>query len=182
MKKIYLDYRFYLILIPITFIGFNHAALVTHTIPILIEKNYSNSFGVFIMSLLGPSQVAGRGPYQYCSKKKSKTSILDFFGEFIFSGLFDYVTIFRNRYFFSNIVYMPSRGHIGYRLHYISSHSKRNIWNNKFWKDGPLHEQHKNKHLCDGTFSCIYFMGIFWIQHYNRIDDVFNNYRITWNL
>ena len=81
-EKIYLDYRFYLILIPITFIGFNHAALVTHTIPILIEKNYSNSFGVFIMSLLGPSQVAGRVLINIVPKK-IKNLHIRFFGAFI---------------------------------------------------------------------------------------------------
>ncbi len=81
-EKIYLDYRFYLILIPITFIGCNHAALVTHTYPILIEKNYSNSFGVFIMSLLGPSQVAGRVLINIVPKK-IKNLHIRFFGEFI---------------------------------------------------------------------------------------------------
>lgn len=81
-EKIYLDYRFYLILIPITLVSFNHSALITHTIPILIEKNYSNSFGVFIISLLGPSQVAGRILINIIPKH-IKNLHIRFFGEFV---------------------------------------------------------------------------------------------------
>ena len=109
-EKIYLDYRFYLILIPITFIGFNHAALVTHTIPILIEKNYSDSFGVFIMSLLGPSQVAGRVLINIVPKK-IKNLHIRFFGEFILVACL-IMLLFSETAIFLPILYMCLQGAI----------------------------------------------------------------------
>lgn len=52
--------RFWLTALAFAFIMLIHGSLLAHLIPLLIERDFALSFAVFVISLIGPMQVAGR--------------------------------------------------------------------------------------------------------------------------
>ena len=78
---------FWLIGITFTLLAFNHGIVLSHILPILFERGFSNGFAILVASSIGPMQVIGRFIMFVFEKKVSTITIcLVCFGSIFIAG------------------------------------------------------------------------------------------------